>query len=68
MTITVNGETFNCTVNGQPQSARTSADQTMRDLAAIIRTCPVDGANLVEVRCKLVCKTCGYYLGCSDYL
>lgn len=30
-------------------------------------TCPVCGAKLEEVKCKLVCKQCFYFKGCSDY-
>ncbi|MBZ5532440.1 MAG: hypothetical protein LAO20_13500 [Acidobacteriia bacterium] len=29
--------------------------------------CPTCGSKMKESRCKLVCKTCGFFLGCSDF-
>jgi len=29
--------------------------------------CPACSTRLTEHKCKLVCRTCGYYLSCSDY-
>ena len=29
--------------------------------------CPVCSTRLTERKCKLICKTCGYYLSCADY-
>jgi hypothetical protein len=29
--------------------------------------CPVCSERLAECRCKLICKTCGYFMSCSDY-
>jgi hypothetical protein len=29
--------------------------------------CPVCSERLAESRCKLICKTCGYFMSCSDY-
>jgi len=29
--------------------------------------CPVCSTRLVELKCKLVCNKCGYYMSCADY-
>ena len=29
--------------------------------------CPVCSRRLVEMKCKLVCEQCGYYMSCADY-
>ncbi len=29
--------------------------------------CPVCSTRLIELKCKLVCGQCGYYMSCSDY-
>ncbi len=33
----------------------------------IMRVCPTCSAQLQEVRCKLSCPRCGFFLSCSDY-
>ena len=29
--------------------------------------CPVCNTRLTEMKCKLVCNKCGYYMSCADY-
>jgi hypothetical protein len=29
--------------------------------------CPRCSTRLTELKCKLVCRECGYYLSCADY-
>ena len=29
--------------------------------------CPVRSTRLAGRKCKLVCRTCGYYLSCADH-
>lgn len=31
------------------------------------RFCPTCGSRLDDHRCKLICRTCGYYLSCADF-
>ena len=36
------------------------------DPGTVILTCANCGAELIERKCKLICR-CGYFLSCSDY-
>jgi hypothetical protein len=29
--------------------------------------CPNCSSRLTESRCKLICRTCGYFLSCADF-
>lgn len=29
--------------------------------------CPVCSSRLTELKCKLLCERCGYYMSCADY-
>ncbi|MCU1337269.1 MAG: hypothetical protein JWO19_2850 [Bryobacterales bacterium] len=29
--------------------------------------CPVCSRRLIELKCKLLCEQCGYYMSCADY-
>jgi hypothetical protein len=29
--------------------------------------CPVCSARLSQMKCKLICPQCGYYMSCADY-
>ena len=29
--------------------------------------CPVCSMRLTEMKCKLLCPQCGYYMSCADY-
>ena len=31
------------------------------------RFCPTCSSRLEDSRCKLVCRTCGYFLSCADF-
>jgi len=30
--------------------------------------CPNCDAPMLELSCKLLCQSCGYFMGCSDYV
>jgi hypothetical protein len=48
-------------------SETVSKDERSLDPAVLVTTCPNCSARLEDVRCKLVCPRCHYYMSCSDY-
>jgi predicted RNA-binding Zn-ribbon protein involved in translation (DUF1610 family) len=40
------------------------AAQKKADVSAY---CPNCGSQMRDSRCKMVCKTCGFFLSCSDF-
>ena len=47
-----------------PEPERRSEDL---DPGVLVTTCPNCSARLEDIRCKLVCPRCHYYMSCSDY-
>jgi len=43
----------------EPQEKPSATDTT--------NCCPNCGSRMQESRCKLLCKTCGFFLSCSDF-
>lgn len=43
-----------------------AAEVDATDPAAVMLTCANCGAEMIERKCKLICR-CGYFLSCSDY-
>jgi hypothetical protein len=44
------------------ESSRPAADENEPMLY-----CPVCSTRLSELKCKLICDKCGYYMSCADY-
>jgi predicted RNA-binding Zn-ribbon protein involved in translation (DUF1610 family) len=38
-----------------------------RPKADVSSYCPNCGSQMRDSRCKMVCKTCGFFLSCSDF-
>jgi hypothetical protein len=36
-------------------------------LPEVMLHCPVCSTRLGQLKCKLVCGKCGYYMSCADY-
>jgi hypothetical protein len=49
--------------------AEATADPEPRrgDPGTVILTCANCGAEMIERKCKLICR-CGYFLSCQDYV
>ncbi|MEO6911033.1 MAG: hypothetical protein ABI158_08930, partial [Edaphobacter sp.] len=52
-----------------PQAAaeQPAAEQCPLDSEHHSRFCPTCSSRLEDSRCKLVCRTCGYFLSCADF-
>jgi hypothetical protein len=46
-------------VDAEPQASATENEPMLY--------CPVCSRRLNEIKCKLVCSQCGYYMSCADY-
>ena len=52
-------------MDGQPEHA--PALEPRRGDDEPMLHCPACGLRLAELKCKLVCERCGYFMSCSDY-
>jgi ribosomal protein S27AE len=55
---------MNETKQTEPQEA---APQTAGRHEDACLFCPRCSSRLAELKCKLVCEKCGYYMSCADY-
>ena len=51
---------------GREQKAEGGRRQAARDNEPMLY-CPACSTRLTELKCKLVCNQCGYYMSCADY-
>ncbi|HEY2392943.1 MAG TPA: hypothetical protein VGK22_17330 [Candidatus Angelobacter sp.] len=49
------------------QAAAQPEPQVAQKKVDISSYCPNCGSQMRESRCKMLCKTCGFFLSCSDF-
>ena len=61
------GKAENKPVNSKSESPVQQGTLATRGRVEAMRVCPNCSAELREVRCKLSCPRCGFFLSCSDF-
>jgi hypothetical protein len=51
----------------RPQGVHSTKEPERAATTDVSSYCPNCGSHMCESRCKLVCKTCGFFLSCSDF-
>jgi hypothetical protein len=50
-----------------PHPAAAATDECPLPSEHHSRSCPTCSSRLEDSRCKLICRTCGYFLSCADF-